>query len=62
MLTKYGMDNHAYILNPIAHGELLCKEDFSPKSNVTKIRSIVGSLIFLCNTTPFMQFIISNGI
>jgi len=35
MLTKYGMDNCTSILNHEAHGELLCKEDYAPKVNVT---------------------------
>lgn len=53
------MDNCTSILNLVAHGELLCKVDGAPKDKVTKFWSIVGSLIFLCNTRHDIQFDIS---
>ena len=59
MLSKYGMMNCTTIHNPVAHGELLCKDDGAPKASVTEFRSIVGSLMFLCNTKLYIQFIIS---
>jgi len=59
MLTKYGMDNCSIVLNLLAHGEFLCKEDGAPKINVIEFRSIVGSLMFICNTRPDIQFVIS---
>ena len=59
MLSKYGMVNCTIVHNPIAHGELLCKDDGAPKASVTKFRSIVGSLMFLCNTRLDIQFAVS---
>jgi len=59
MLSEYGMMNCNTIHNPIAHGELLCKDDGVPKASVTEFRSIVGNLMFLCNTRSDIQFAIS---
>jgi len=59
MLTKYGMDNCNSILNHVAYQELLYKEDGAPKANVIEFRSIIGSLMFLCNTRPDIQSVIS---
>ena len=42
-----------------AHGELLCKDDATPKPSVKKFTNIVGSLMFLCNTRLDIQFVVS---
>lgn len=59
MLKKYDMDNCKPILTPIAHGELLYKDDGAEKANVTNYRSIVGSLMFLTNTRRDIAHIFS---
>ena len=59
MLSKYGMMNCTGVHNHVAHGELLCKDDGAPKASVIEFRSIVGSLMFLCNTRPDIQFAVS---
>lgn len=33
MLKKFSMDNYKLVATPIAHGDLLCKEDGSKKVN-----------------------------
>lgn len=50
MLLKFDMEICKPLLTPIAHGELLCKDDGGVRVNVTTCRSIVGSLMFLSNT------------
>ena len=59
MLSKYGMMNCTVVHNPIAHGELLCKDDGAPKASVIEFISMVCSLMFLCNTRPDIQFAVS---
>ena len=56
MLLKFGMESCKPLPTPIAHGELLCKDDGGVRVNVTTYRSIVGSLMFLTNTRPKIAF------
>ena len=56
MLLKFGMESCKPLPTPIAHGELLCKDDGGVRVNVTTYRSIVGSLMFLTNTRPDIAF------
>lgn len=52
MLKKFGMVDCKPVSTPIAHGELLYKNDGIEKTNKTEFRSIVGSLMFLTNIRP----------
>jgi len=59
MLKNYDMDGCKLVPTPIAHGELICKDDKAEKVNVTNYRSIVGSLMFLTNNKPDIAYDIS---
>lgn len=59
MLKKYGMDECKLVPTPIAHCKLLRKDDGIPKVEVTTYRSLVGSLIFLINTSIDISYFVS---
>ena len=59
MLRRFKMDNCTPVATPTAHGEHLCKEDGEQKVDKKQYRSIVGSLMFLTNTRPDLQFSVS---
>ena len=56
ILLKFEMESCKPLPTPIAHGEILCKNDGGVRVNVTTYRSIVGSLMFLTNTSLDIAF------
>jgi len=59
MLKKFAMEKSTPVATLIGHGIQLCKEDGATKVDKTNYRSIVGSLMFLTNTRPDIQYAVS---
>lgn len=60
MLKRFGLNDIKLVATPIACGEVLTLYDGSKKANEMEYKSIVGSLIFLCNTRPIFFFFVSQ--
>jgi len=50
MLKKFGMNDYKPLPTPIAHDELLCKNDGRSKVDETAYKNTVRNLIFLTNS------------
>ncbi|KAK8914629.1 hypothetical protein KSP39_PZI023850 [Platanthera zijinensis] len=59
LLIKFNMEAAKPASTPMAAGEKFMKEDGEEKVNEEEYRSLVGSLIYLTNTRPDIEFAVS---
>ncbi|KAK8930635.1 hypothetical protein KSP39_PZI017057 [Platanthera zijinensis] len=60
LIYRFGMESAKPVSTPITPGEKLMKEDGEEKVNEEEYRSLVGSLIYLTNTRPDIEFAVSK--
>lgn len=59
VLTRFGMENSKSVKNPIVPGTRLSKDETGVEIDVTMFKRVVGSLMYLTATRPYLMFGVS---
>ena len=60
VLKRFGMEESNYVHSPIVIGFKVFKDENGIKVDATFFKKIVGSLMYLTTTRPYLMFIVSS--
>lgn len=59
VLRHFGLEDSNYVCNPIVPGYKMCKDERGVKVNEIYFKQMVGSLLYITSTRPYMMFVVS---